>query len=52
MVYFFTMIAVMARHEGQEKPVFTCRWLCDTNYFLTHLRNTMARATDFGTLFI
>lgn len=23
MVYFFTMIAIMARHEGQEKLVFT-----------------------------
>lgn len=52
MGYFFTMIAVMARHVGQEKSVFTWGWLCDINYFLTHLSNSMARATDFGTLFI
>lgn len=45
-VFFFKMIAIMTRLEGQEKPIFTQGWLCNTNYFLTPPSHPMARATD------
>lgn len=37
MIYFFKMIAIVTRLEGQKNLVFTCSWLCNANYFLTQL---------------